>query len=170
LEQLPAKGDTLFITGGEKDVLSLSAHGFHAICFNSETSNIPQNIIKKLSYRFKHIILLYDTDKTGLESSAKHEKQLSDLGVKRLVLPLSGTKQEKDISDYFKLGNTRENFISLFLEFLDNLYSETMAILKPCEIDFNNPPVQSEMLISINDVTVNSSSAERTLPFAPVHS
>jgi hypothetical protein len=38
LEQLPAKGDTLFITGGEKDVMSLASHGFHAICFNSETS------------------------------------------------------------------------------------------------------------------------------------
>ena len=37
LEQLPAKGDTLFITGGEKDVLSLAAHGFHAICFNSRS-------------------------------------------------------------------------------------------------------------------------------------
>jgi hypothetical protein len=156
LEQLPAKGDTLFITGGEKDVLSLVSHGFHAICFNSETSNISQNIIKKLSYRFKHIILLYDTDKTGLESSAKHAQQLIGLGVKRIVLPLAGTKQEKDISDYFKLGNTRENFTQLFIEFLDNLYSETMAILKPCEIDFNNPPVQSEMLISINDVPLGT--------------
>jgi hypothetical protein len=85
LEQLPAKGDTLFITGGEKDVLSLVSHGFYAISFNSETSHIPQNIIKKLSYRFKHIILLYDTDTTGLESSLKHAQRLSDLGVKRLV-------------------------------------------------------------------------------------
>jgi hypothetical protein len=34
LEQLPSKGDTLFITGGEKDVMSLAARGFHAICFN----------------------------------------------------------------------------------------------------------------------------------------
>ncbi|MCL2650076.1 MAG: toprim domain-containing protein [Candidatus Azobacteroides sp.] len=156
LEQLPAKGDTLFITGGEKDVLSLVVHGFLAICFNSETSNIPQNIIKKLSYRFKHIILLYDTDKTGLESSAKHAQQLAELGVKRLVLPLAGTKQEKDISDYFRLGNTRENFNQLFIDFLDNLYSETMAILKPCEIDFNNPPIKSEMLISINDVPLGT--------------
>ncbi|MDR1583083.1 MAG: toprim domain-containing protein [Prevotellaceae bacterium] len=156
LEQLPAKGDTLFITGGEKDVLSLVAHGFHAICFNSETSNIPQNIIKKLTYRFKHIILLYDTDRTGLDASLKHAQQLADSGVKRLVLPLAGTKQEKDISDFFKLDNTRENFIQLFIEFLDNLYSETMAILKPCEIDFNNPPVQSEMLLSINDVPLGT--------------
>jgi hypothetical protein len=123
-----------------------------SICFNSETSNIPPTIIKKLSYRFKHIILLYDTDKTGLESSAKHAQQLADLGVKRLVLPLSGTKQEKDISDFFRIGKRKLDFTQLFIEFLDNLYSETMAILKPCEIDFYNPPVQSEMLISINDV------------------
>ncbi|MHC8440561.1 toprim domain-containing protein, partial [Bacteroides hominis] len=60
LEQLPSKGDTLFITGGEKDVMSLAAHGFHAICFNSETVTVPPNIIYKLTFRFKHIILLYD--------------------------------------------------------------------------------------------------------------
>jgi len=156
LEQLPVKGDTLFITGGEKDVLSLASHGFHAICFNSETSNIPQNIIKKLSYRFKHIILLYDTDKTGLESSLKHAHQLSSMDVKRLVLPLAGTKQEKDISDYFRIGKTKHDFTQLFIELLDNLYNETMAILKPCEVDFKNPPALSEMLISINDVPLGT--------------
>jgi hypothetical protein len=156
LEELPAKGDTLFITGGEKDVLSLVSHGFHAICFNSETGNIPQGIIKKLSYRFKHIVLLYDTDKTGLDASLKHAQQLSDLGVKRLVLPLSGTKQEKDISDFFRTGKTKDDFTQLFIEFLDSLYSETMAILKPCEIDFNSPPVKSEMLISINGVPLGT--------------
>jgi len=156
LEQLPLKGDTLFITGGEKDVLSLASHRFNSICFNSETSNIPKNVIKKLSYRFKHIILLYDTDKTGLESSAGHAQALADLGVKRLVLPLAGTKQEKDISDYFRLGNTEENLRKLFIDFLENLYSETMDILKPCEIDFSNPPINSEMIISINDVPLGT--------------
>jgi hypothetical protein len=156
LEQLPSKGDTLFITGGEKDVMTLAAHGFHAICFNSETSHIPQNLIKKLSYRFKHIILLYDADRTGLDASLKHERELANLGVQRFVLPLAGTKQEKDISDYFRLGNTRENFIRLFIDFLDNLYSETMAILKPCEIDWLNPPAKSEMLISMNGVPLGT--------------
>ena len=100
--------------------------------------------------------MLYDTDKTGLESSAKYVQQLAGLGVKGLVWPLPGTKQEKDISDYFKQGNTREHFKQLFIEFLDNLYSETMAILKPCEIDFANPPVKSEMLISMNDVPLGT--------------
>lgn len=54
LEQLPSKGDLLFLTGGEKDVLTLAAHGFHAICFNSETSVIPAKTVRKLVYRFKH--------------------------------------------------------------------------------------------------------------------
>ncbi|MDL2222675.1 AAA family ATPase [Bacteroidales bacterium OttesenSCG-928-M11] len=156
LEQLPAKGDTVFITGGEKDVLSLAAKGFHAICFNSETVNIPATIIHKLSFRFKHIILLYDMDKTGLESSSKHEKQLAEYSVKRLLLPLSGTKEEKDISDYFRLGNSRESFLKLFLDFLDTLYSDTMTMLKSCEIDFNNPPAKAQEIISAGDVPLGT--------------
>lgn len=156
LEQLPAKGDTVFITGGEKDVLSLASHGFHAICFNSETVSVPTEIIHKLTFRFKHIVLLYDMDKTGLESSAKHEKQLSEHGIKRLLLPLPGTKEEKDISDYFRLGNIRESFLKLFLDLLDTLYSDTMTMLKSCEIDFNNPPEKAQEIISAGDVPLGT--------------
>ncbi|EGK06064.1 bifunctional DNA primase/helicase [Dysgonomonas mossii] len=156
LEQLPAKGDTLFITGGEKDVLSLAAKGFHAICFNSETVNIPANIIYKLTFRFKHIVLLYDVDKTGLESSRKHEKQLAEYTAKRLLLPLSGIKEEKDISDYFRIGNSRKDFLKLFLEFLDTLYSDTMTMLKSCEIDFSNPPEKAQEIISAGDVPLGT--------------
>ena len=156
LEQLPAKGDTLFITGGEKDVMTLAAHGFHAICFNSETSIIPTGIIYKLTFRFKHLVLLYDADKTGVESAIKHEKSLSEYGVKRLLLPLSGEKKEKDITDYFTKGNTRNDFRRLFLEFLDNLYNETMTMLKSCEIDFNNPPEKAEEIISAGDVPLGT--------------
>lgn len=156
LEQLPSKGDTVFITGGEKDVLSLASHGFHAICFNSETVSVPTEIIHKLTFRFKHIVLLYDMDKTGLESSAKHEKQLSEHGVKRLLLPLPGTKEEKDISDYFRLGNVRESFLKLFLDLLDTLYSDTMTMLKSCEIDFNNPPAKAQEIISAGDVPLGT--------------
>lgn len=156
LEQLPAKGDTLFITGGEKDVMTLAAHGFHAICFNSETSIIPTGIIYKLTFRFKHIVLLYDADKTGTDSAVKHEKALSEYGVKRLVLPLSGEKKDKDITDYFSKGNSRKEFRQLFLDFLDNLYNETMTMLKSCEIDFNNPPAKAEEVISAGDVPLGT--------------
>ena len=134
----------------------MAAHGFHAICFNSETVTIPPTLIYKLTFRFKHIILLYDTDKTGRESARKQEKQLEEFGVKRLLLPLPGTKEEKDISDYFKTGNTREDFLKLFIEFLDNLYSDTLIMLKSCEIDFNNPPAKAQVIISAGDVPLGT--------------
>ena len=156
LEQLPAKGDTLFITGGEKDVMTLAAHGFNAICFNSETSTIPTETIYKLTFRFKHIVLLYDADKTGMEAAIKHEKVLSEYGVKRLMLPLSGEKNDKDITDYFVKRNDRKEFRQLFIDFLDNLYNETMTMLKSCEIDFNNPPAKAEEVISASDVPLGT--------------
>ena len=156
LEQLPAKGDLLFITGGEKDVMSLTVHGFHAICFNSETVTIPVGIIHRLSFRFKHIVLLYDVDKAGLDSLAKQELALKNYGVKRLLLPLEGTKVEKDISDFFRLGNSREDLIKLFLDYLDTIYSETMSALKSCEVDFNNPPPVAQMVVSVNDVPLST--------------
>ena len=156
LEQLPAKGDLLFITGGEKDVMSLAAHGFHAICFNSETAFIPAAVIHRLSFRFKHIILLYDVDSIGLKSSARREEELKEYGVKRLLLPLAGIKTEKDVSDYFMLGNSREDLIKLFLDYLETLYSETMSALKSCEVDFNNPPPIAQMIVSVNDVPLGT--------------
>ena len=156
LEQLPSKGDLLFLTGGEKDVLTLAAHGFHAICFNSETSVIPAKTVRKLVYRFKHIVLLYDTDKTGLECSEKHRAQLAEYGVKRLVLPLSGTKAEKDVTDYFKAGHTREELMGLFLKLLDTLYGDTMAVLKSCEIDYDHPPEQAVAIVTAGEVPLGS--------------
>lgn len=96
-EQLPCKGDMIFITGGEKDVLSLSAHGFNAICFNSETAQIPENIIEGLLLRFRHLIILYDTDETGLRETKRQVEALSKFKVLHLTLPLQGTKTEKDI-------------------------------------------------------------------------
>lgn len=156
LEQLPAKGDLLFITGGEKDVMALAAHGFHAVCFNSETSIIPTGIIHKLSYRFKHIVLLFDVDKTGLESSEKQASNLASYGVCRLLLPLPGTKEEKDVADYFRIGHTAEDLKRLFLNYLDTLYSETMSALKSCEVDFNNPPPIAQIVVSVNDVPLGT--------------
>lgn len=152
LEQLPMHGDTLFITGGEKDVMTLASHAFYAICFGSETSHIPEGIIRSLSHRFKHIILLFDTDTTGKECSLREVERLKQYHVKRLVLPLSGSKEEKDVSDYFRLGNTAEDFMTLLVCLLEELYEETFSMLKPCEVDLINPPVIPQIIISINEV------------------
>jgi hypothetical protein len=155
-DQLPIRGDVLFITGGEKDVLSLVSHGFHAICFNSETAHIPKNLIRGLGYRFKHITLLYDVDETGIASMEKHTTSLKEYQLKSLRLPLSGDKSQKDISDFFKLGHSAEDLMMLFREMLDQIYEDTIAVMKSCEIDFENPPKAPEPLLTINDVTIGT--------------
>jgi hypothetical protein len=156
LDQLPIRGDILFITGGEKDVLSLSSKGFHAICFNSETANIPKKLLRTLDYRFKHITLLYDTDDTGKKAMEKHVVDFKQFKLNYLLLPLPGTKDCKDISDFFRIGHTAEELTMLFCEMLDALYDETMSVMRACEIDFDNPPPKPDPLITINDVTIGA--------------
>lgn len=113
-KQLPASGDVVIITGGEKDTMTLAAHGFTALAFNSESAKISEEHMKELSERFHHIVFMYDCDETGKrESAARLEEFTGRFHVSQLVLPLSGSKREKDISDYFHLGYTSENFQQL---------------------------------------------------------
>ena len=155
-EQLPNKGDILFITGGEKDVLSLSAHHFHAICFNSETATIPENVIESLQLRFRHIIILYDTDETGVREAQRQVDQLSQYNVLTLLLPLQGIKSEKDISDFFALGRTEEELRALLADMLSQMYTQTMMMLRSCEIDYDNPPDASKSVITVNGVPLGT--------------
>lgn len=155
-EQLPNKGDMLFITGGEKDVLSLSAHHFHAICFNSETATIPENVIESLQLRFRHIIILYDTDETGVREAQRQVDQLSQYNVLTLLLPLQGIKSEKDISDFFALGRTEEELRALLADMLSQMYTQTMMTLRSCEIDYDNPPDASKSVITVNGVPLGT--------------
>lgn len=115
--KLPTSGERVFITGGEKDVLSLAAHGFYGIAFNSETAKVPEDKLKELSERFKEIIFLYDSDETGIKESKERVEDFKNrYKVSRLQLPLEGSKKEKDISDYFAIGNSTEDFIKLINE------------------------------------------------------
>lgn len=110
-KQLPENADLLIITGGEKDVMTLTAKGFNAITLNSETATMPKSIVDELKLRFKTILVLYDNDETGLKQSnilaVAH-------GLHRLVLPTLQNKG-KDVSDYFANGETLEKFNDLLL-------------------------------------------------------
>lgn len=156
-EQLPTKGDVVFITGGEKDVLSLASRGFNAISFNSETSLIDTNTLDLLKRRFKHIVLCYDMDDTGIKASKQLVQLHSGYNLIRMELPLAGTKAEKDISDFFAKGNTKDDLQALIYGTLEKqLYQQTISLLKSCEIDLSNPPEESKSLVLINDNVIGS--------------
>lgn len=155
-EQLPTKGDILFISGGEKDVLSLSAHHFNAIFFNSETASIPENIIESLQLRFRHIILLYDMDDTGLREAQRQMELLAQYNVLHLELPLQGIKREKDISDFFALGRTEHELQSLLTDKLSELYTQTIMTVRSYEIDYENLPDISKSVVAVNGVPLGT--------------
>ena len=99
LEQLPDFSEYIFLTGGEKDVMSLVAHGYAAVSLNSETATLPADIYILLRSRCRFLILLYDNDETGKTQSEKISKASN---LPRVLLPRMDNG--KDISDYFKFG------------------------------------------------------------------
>lgn len=105
-DQLPPKGDLIIITGGEKDVLSLTSHGYHAISLNSETTLPTKELIDELKARFKEIAVFYDIDETGVKSS---ERIAREFEINRIDLPKElFTNGGKDVSDFFRLQHNTE--------------------------------------------------------------
>lgn len=70
-EQLPKKGDILFITKSLKDVMCCHEMGYSAISPSSESTFIPVDILEELKTRFKRIIILFDRDIAGVRYSRK---------------------------------------------------------------------------------------------------
>ena len=97
LEQLPAKGDILFITKALKDVMCLHEMGYNAISPSSESTFIPEDILDALKKRFKRIIILFDRDVAGVHNSRKFSLKY---GLE--VMLVNKKYMCKDISDAVK--------------------------------------------------------------------
>jgi hypothetical protein len=152
MEQLPDFSEYIFITGGEKDVMSLAAHGLSAVSLNSETANLPAETLKTLQSRCKHVMILYDIDATGKAQSEKLSKQH---GLKKITLP--DMPDGKDISDFFRLKMNPETINELAsaalvpgvtapipvpdISRLDKVLKtrEVLAVNKSQKIIFSNP-------------------------------
>ena len=76
LAELPQEGgDLLIITKSLKDVMCLYEMGYHAIAASSETTFIPEDILQSLRSKWKHIVILYDRDRTGMANARQYSKQ-----------------------------------------------------------------------------------------------
>lgn len=129
-KQLPDKGEKLFITGGEKDVMSLAAQGFNAISLNSETATLDKSIADELKLRFNHIIVLYDNDATGIKQS---EILSVTHGFHKITLPTI-PNNGKDISDYFATSGSLQEFDQLLSA---SLQAPPPEALNPDKVVFN---------------------------------
>jgi AAA domain len=99
----------VFLVGGEKDVLTLMSRGYEAMCLSSETKSVAKQQVKDW-YQYHHykVAILYDNDATGVKQANKLSEQFHFYNIQ---LPKwLNEKGGKDISDYFVLGGTIEEF------------------------------------------------------------
>ena len=103
-KQLPEKGKLLVITKSMKDVCLLSTLGIPAVAPNSETQFVSDKLLDELRERFRNIVLLYDSDLTGVRFMNKIRKQHRDL----IVCMIPRKYEAKDISDFYqKYGKSK---------------------------------------------------------------
>jgi len=81
-------------------VMCLYEMGFNAIAASSETTFIPDDIIKSLRRKWKHIVILYDRDATGMLKARDYSKQY-----KFDAIFVHKKFKSKDISDAVKNNN-----------------------------------------------------------------
>lgn len=104
LSELPVEGgNLLIITKSLKDVMCLYEMGFNAIAASSETTFIPDDILDSLRHKWKHVIMLYDRDKTGMLESRKYSRQY-----KLDAVFVHKRFKAKDISDAVKDNSYNE--------------------------------------------------------------
>lgn len=102
-EQLPQKGDILFITKSMKDVMCLHEMGYPAVSPSSESTFLPKDVLEQLKTRFKRIIILFDRDTSGVKRSRKLSRET---GLEAMFI--NKKFKAKDISDAVKANNFEE--------------------------------------------------------------
>lgn len=102
-EQLPQKGDILFITKSMKDVMCLHEMGYLAVSPSSESTFLPKDVLEQLKMRFKRIIILFDRDVAGVKRSRKLSRET---GLEAIFI--NKKFKAKDVSDAVKANSFEE--------------------------------------------------------------
>ena len=98
-EEMPNNGNTLIITKSLKDVMVLYEMGYNSISPSSETTFIPEDILKQLKKKWKHIYILYDRDQTGVKQARLYSNKYNIQ-----AFFINKRFKAKDISDAVKLN------------------------------------------------------------------
>lgn len=102
-EQLPQKGDILFITKSMKDVMCLHEMGYPAVSPSSESTFLPKDVLEQLKTCFKRIIILFDRDTAGVKRSRKLSRET---GLEAMFI--NKKFKAKDVSDAVKANSFEE--------------------------------------------------------------
>lgn len=106
--KIPEKGERVVLCSSMKDALCLSCQlHIPALCLQGEGYNLSDTAANELKRRYKKVFICYDTDTPGLMDG----KALSEKTGFINIVPDLG--DEKDLSDYFKSLENKEDFKKL---------------------------------------------------------
>jgi ABC-type enterochelin transport system ATPase subunit len=117
LVDVEAKGRTVFVVEGEKDVDSLRDLGFVATCCAGGTNgwkHVGEHAAQILAGR--HVVILPDNDKPGRQYAADVLASLRAAAKSVLVLELPGLAEKGDVSDWIRDGGTAKALQELVTE------------------------------------------------------
>lgn len=95
------KSEWILLCEGELDALVAEQHGYPAMSVTSGADTWLEEFNEQL--KGKRVFLCYDVDKAGKSGSRQIARKLLKhaASVHLVTLPLSGSKEEKDVTDYF---------------------------------------------------------------------
>ena len=118
-ELLDSKSKQVIICEGEWDRLILQQEGFCAVTSTHGCNTFRPEWVSY--FKDKEVVFIFDCDKQGTKASTeiinKLFKNAPVKSIKNIILPLKGTKDDKDINDYFtKCGSTLNHLVDLVLQ------------------------------------------------------
>ena len=135
------------------------SHCMHTASMQS-ASTVKRHRYRQVSLRAFSFVLgiSYSCMMRMKQVYGKHINSLNICGIQGLEPFTSAkcTKSEKDISDFFALGNGAKELKELLAKMFTDLYSQTMMMLRSCEIDYENPPDISKSVVAVNGVPLGT--------------
>lgn len=126
--------DTLFCAG-ENDTILARQFGFNAVESTMGEGSIPMILLSK--FKNRKVFIVYDCDEAGQKSSSRLAFYLKDAGADVYIvnLGLLGTKEDKDITDYFMKHNKQAVDLQKLMDISPSFTQEEYMIQKNKEFE-----------------------------------
>jgi predicted P-loop ATPase len=106
-----AKGETIFISEGEKDVEALRSHGLVATCNPGGAGKWRRKFAEY--FEGADVVILPDNDTPGQKHVEQVAKILSPVAKRVRILLLPSLPPKGDVSDWIKAGGTAETLLDI---------------------------------------------------------
>lgn len=114
-DQLPDYTNTIYICSSLKDLMCLYEMGLTAIAPQSETTDIPNEILDDLKNRCNKLIILFDNDSAGISQSKKYALKYS---CRYIELPtINNCKDVAEFVESIGIEETKKIIIKSKLKF-----------------------------------------------------